>query len=107
MSPGVSFQVDPDQIRSLKSRINAIRRDLLDVHVSNHSLGSATEAGGGEAVFGSSEVAGAVTEFVADWAYGRDVITDQLDGAVVVLDSAAEGYTSAESAIQQAASKGG
>lgn len=97
----VQFRVDLDQLHTLRSRMNDIRRDLLDVHVKDGNLGAASETGGGIATYGDAGVVRAVNAFVENWRHGREIVGDELNDIVVAIQYAIDTYSGAESSLSQ------
>lgn len=90
----VEFFVDIGELGRLRNELQTLEAELADL--------PAQQAGGDAGALGA-DVAGAVDRFGVFWADGRARITENLGQCRLLAEGAADAYTGAETAIQNAA----
>jgi hypothetical protein len=90
----VEFFVDVEELGRLRNGLQTLEAELGDL--------SAQEVGADPGALGAG-VAGAVDRFAVFWTDGRARITENIGQCRVLAEAAAEAYTGAETAIQNAA----
>ena len=90
----VEFFVDVDELGRLRGELQTLEAELGDLPAQGMTV-DATAVGG-------ADVAGAVDRFAVFWNDGRARITENVGQCRVLAEGAAETYTGAESAIQNA-----
>lgn len=90
----VEFFVDMEELGRLRNEIQTLEAELGDLPVQD---GAADEGGLG------ADVAGAVDRFAVFWTDGRARVTENVGQCRLLAEGAADAYTGAENAIQDAA----
>jgi hypothetical protein len=91
----VEFFVDIDELGRLRGELQTLEDELGDLPAQGMNA-DATALGG-------DDVAGAVDRFAVFWNDGRARITENVGQCRVLAEGAAEAYTGAENAIENAA----
>ena len=94
-SSPVSFEVDLDGLLQLVTHLKSIRKDIFEL-----GLGGPPQIRGG---MGQPIVEQALEDFGNAWAYGIQVIGDDMDEASTLATGAHDAYRQAESTIADAA----
>ncbi len=91
----VEFFVDIDELSRLRGELQTLEDELGDLPAQGMNADAAA--------LGGDDVAGAVDRFAVFWNDGRARITENVGQCRVLAEGAAEAYTGAENAIENAA----
>jgi hypothetical protein len=91
----VELFVDIEELSRLRNELQALETELGDLPTQ--------VAGADPGAMGGDDVAGAVDQFAVFWNDGRARITENVGQCRVLAEGAAEAYTGAENAIENAA----
>jgi hypothetical protein len=89
----VEFFVDTPELGRLRTELQTLQAELGDLP---------TQQGNADPAALGGDVAGAVDRFAVHWTDGRARITENLGQCLALAEGAIDGYTGAETAIQNA-----